>query len=155
MFGLPLVTTRRKQQPGTPHHAKGILDAMRAHQAVVRHRRCRTSKLTCYGADIVTLHRAGVGLAASVMLGLTPCEGAALFEAKVSPNGPEEFDELEFCAGLTPDLAARALRGIADGVFSSLMWNDLQFHVGLNEWLEVVLGYNPWDGYGSMPEQGR
>ena len=109
-----------------------------------------------YGADADAYFgkEANVGLAASVMLGLTPCEGAALFEAKVSPNGPEEFDELAFCAGLTPDLAARALRGIGDGVFPSLMWNDLQFHVGLDEWLEDVLGYNPWDGNGSLPEQG-
>lgn len=109
-------------------------------------------KLYGTDADAYFGKEANVGLAASVMLGLTPCEGAALFEAKVPPNGTEEFDELGFFAGLTADLAARALRGIADGVFPSLMWNDLQFHIGLDEWLEDVLGYNPWEGNGSMPE---
>lgn len=107
-----------------------------------------------YGADTGACfgREANVGLAASVMLGLAPREGAALFEAKVPPNGREEFDELRFCAGLTPDLAARALRGIADGVFPCLMWNDFRFHLGLDEWLEDVLGCDPWEGNGSMPK---
>ena len=107
-----------------------------------------------YGADADAYFgkEANVGLAASVMLGLTPCEGAAFFEAAVSPNARDGFDELAFCAGLTPDLAATALRGIADGVFPSLMWDDLQFHVGLDEWMEEVLGYNLADGNGSLPE---
>ena len=107
-----------------------------------------------FGADAENYFgkEANVGLVASVLLGLTPCEGSALFEAEVSPSARQGFDPLAFCAGLTPELAARALRGIADGVFPSMMWDDLQFHVGLDEWMEGVLGYNPWDGNGSLPE---
>lgn len=37
------------------------------------------------------------GLVASVMLGLTPYEGPALFEANVSPAARQGFDELAFC----------------------------------------------------------
>ena len=97
---------------------------------------------------------ANVGLVASVMQRLTPYEGSALFEANVSPASREGFDELAFCGGLTPELAARALRGIADRVFPSLMWDDLQYHVGLDEWMEGVLGYdieNEGSGFSGPP----
>ena len=43
----------------TPHDARSILDAMRAHRSVSRRRRYRASKLTRYRAELVTLHRAG------------------------------------------------------------------------------------------------
>lgn len=43
----------------TPHNARSILDAMRAHRSVSRRRRYRASKLTRYRAELVTLHRAG------------------------------------------------------------------------------------------------
>lgn len=43
----------------TPRHAKGILDAMRARRAAVREQRYRSSKLTRYRAELVTLCLAG------------------------------------------------------------------------------------------------
>jgi predicted anti-sigma-YlaC factor YlaD len=43
----------------TPRHAKGILDAMRARRAIVRKQRYRSSKLTRYRAELVTLCLAG------------------------------------------------------------------------------------------------
>ena len=94
---------------------------------------------------------ANVGLVASITLGLTPYEGSALFEASVSPAGWEDFDEAAFCGGLTPELAAKALRGIADGVFASFMWDDLRDEVGLDEWMEEILGYRLGNGKGSLP----
>ena len=97
-----------------------------------------------YGADAEFYFgkEANVGLIASIMLGLTPFEGSALFEVDVSPTARDGFDEMAFCGGLTPDLAANALWGIADGVFPSLMWDDLECEVGLNEGMEEVLGYD-------------
>ena len=104
---------------------------------------------TCklFGADAEAYFgkEANVGLTASVMMGLTPSEGSALFEARVSPTAQDDFDELAFCGGLTPDLAAKALRGVADGVFPSLMWNDLEVEVGLDEWVKEVLGFDLTD----------
>ena len=102
-----------------------------------------------YGADAEFYFgkEGNVGLAASIMLGLTPYEGSALFEADVSPSTRDGFDELSFCLGLTPDLAADALQGVAEGVFPSFMWDHLQDEVGLDDWMEEVLGHRieNWD----------
>lgn len=43
----------------TPHIARTILDAMRAHRNAARKKRYRSSKLTRYRAELVALHRAG------------------------------------------------------------------------------------------------
>ena len=90
---------------------------------------------------------ANVGLTACILMGLTPSEGSALFEVRVSPSAEAGLDEMAFCHGLTPALAAKGLRSVADGVFSSFMWDDVQYHVGLDEWLNEVLG-----GHGADPE---
>ena len=106
-----------------------------------------------YGADAEAYFgkEANVGLAASIMLGLTPFEGSALFEAHVSPGARHGFDELAFCLGLTPDLAADAVQGVAEGVFPSFMWTHLQDEVGLDDWVEKVLGHGIADGNDFSP----
>ena len=43
----------------TPRHARSILDDMRARRAIVRKQRYRSSKLTRYRAELVTLRLAG------------------------------------------------------------------------------------------------
>lgn len=43
----------------TSHHARSILDAIRARRAVVRRKRYRASKLTRYRAELVTMRQAG------------------------------------------------------------------------------------------------
>ena len=43
----------------TPRQASGILDAMRARRATIRRKRYRSSKLTRYRAELVTLRQAG------------------------------------------------------------------------------------------------
>ena len=43
----------------TPHYTRAILDAIRARRAAVRKQRYRSSKLTRYRAEIVTLRLAG------------------------------------------------------------------------------------------------
>ncbi len=43
----------------TPQHAGAILDDMRARRAVVRRQRYRSSKLTRYRAELVTMRLAG------------------------------------------------------------------------------------------------
>lgn len=109
-----------------------------------------------YGADAEFYFgkQRNVGLAASIMLGLTPFEGSALFEADVSPSARQDFNEVAFCLGLTPDLAADAVQGVAEGVFPSFMWDHLQDEVGLDDWMEAVLGYRieNWDAPSSNGE---
>ena len=98
---------------------------------------------------------ANVGLMATVMLGLTPSEGAALFEYQVSPAGQDEFDAREFCGLLSPDLVARALRGVAEGVFPSFMWDELDLEEDLrdaDDWLEETLGQDLPDNDDPWPE---
>ena len=84
-------------------------------------------------AEIYFGENANVGLMATMMLGLTPAEGAALFEVQVSSTPGEEFDGLEFSGILTPGLTARALRGVADGVFPSFMWDEVAFEEELED----------------------
>ena len=72
-----------------------------------------------YGADseIYFGEEANVGLMATVMLGLTPLEGAALFEFQMSPTAGDDVDRIAFCGILTPDRAAKALGGSRTGCF--------------------------------------
>lgn len=100
-----------------------------------------------YGADAELYFgkEANVGLAACALIGLMPPEGSALFEFRVSPSAEADLDEATFCHGLTPALAAKGLRDVADGVFPSFMWDDVQYHVGLDEWLSEVLGGHDGD----------
>ena len=91
-----------------------------------------------YGADAELYfgQEANIGLTACTLMGLTPSEGSALFEVRLSPAGEAGPDEMAFCHGLAPAVAARGLRDVADGVFPSFMWDDVQDHVGLDEVLE-------------------
>ena len=100
-----------------------------------------------YGADAELYfgREANVGLTACVLMGLMSSEGSALFEVRLSPAAEAGLDETAFCHGLTPALAARGLRDVADGVFPSFVWDDLQYHVGLDEWLSEVLGSHDAD----------
>lgn len=102
-----------------------------------------------YGADAERYfgYEANVGLAACNLLGLTPSEGSALFEVRLSPEGEVGVNATTFCHVLTPSLAAQALRDVADGVFPSFMWDDVQYHMDLDEWVNRVLG-----GLGEDPE---
>lgn len=102
-----------------------------------------------YGADAEFYfgEAANVGLAASIMLGLTPFEGSALFEAAVSTSARDDYDELAFCLSLTPDLAAGAVKGVVEGVFPTFMWNYLQDEVGQDDWMEDVLGFRMGNGH--------
>ena len=108
-----------------------------------------------YGADAEFYfgNEANVGLVASIMLGLTPFEGSALFEADVSPKARDRFDELTFCGGLSPELAGDALLGVAEGVFPSFMWDHLQDEVDLDDWMEEVLGYQKGNGIDPSSEE--
>ena len=103
-----------------------------------------------YGADgeFYFGKQGNVGLAASIMLGLTPFEGSALFEADVSPWLRDGFDELAFCLGLAPDLAAEAVHGVAEGVFPTFKWDHLQDEVDLDDWVDEVLGFRTGNGHG-------
>lgn len=107
-----------------------------------------------YGADAERYFglEANVGLAACTLLGLTPSEGSALFEVRLSPEGEAGLNETAFCHVLTPALAAQGLRDVADGVFPSFIWDDVQYHMDLDEWLEKVLGSH--DGNGESPLSG-
>ena len=100
-----------------------------------------------YGADAEFYfgRHGNVGLAASIMLGLTPFEGSALFEADVSPSLRDGFNELAFCLGLAPVLAADAIQGVAEGVFPTFMWDHLQDEVDLGDWI----------GRGSRAQDGK
>ena len=107
-----------------------------------------------YGTDAERYFglEANVGLAACTMLGLTPPEGSALFEVGLSPEGEAGIDPTTFCHVVTPALAAYALRELADGVFPSFMWDDVQYHMDLDEWLVKVLGGH--DGDSEAPLSG-
>ena len=64
-----------------------------------------------YGADAELYfgQEANVCLTACVLLGLTPSEGSAPFEVLVSPSAEAGLDEMAFCHGLTPALAAKGM----------------------------------------------
>jgi len=94
-----------------------------------------------YGADAEHYFgsEANVGLVACSLMGLTPSEGSALFEVRWSPDGEGGPDKTRFCYGLTPALAAYVLRDVADGVFPSYMWDDVQFEEDFEKWLDRAL----------------
>ena len=99
-----------------------------------------------------------MGLMATVMLGLTALEGAALFEFQMSPTAADDVDRMAFCGILTPDRAAKALRGVAAGVFPSFMWDELDYEEDvhdLEDWIEDALGQDISDNgeLSSEPEE--
>ena len=106
-----------------------------------------------YGADAEYYfgEEPDVGLTASILLGLTSFEGAALFEGEVAPAAAQDFSALAFCAGLTPELAADALEAVAEGVFPSFMWEHLQDEVGPPGWLNDIFRYRTGNGHGPSP----
>ena len=81
---------------------------------------------------------ADVGLTAAIRLGLTPSEGSALLEVRVTPEAEAGLNPTAFCHVLTPALATQGLRDVAGGVFPSFMWDDVQYHMDLDEWLKKV-----------------
>ena len=110
-----------------------------------------------YGADseIYFGEEANVGLMATVMLGLAPLEGAALFEFQMSPTAGDDVDRMAFCGILTPDRAAKALRGVADGVFPSFMWDELDYEEDVHDmedWIEDALEQDVSDDGDLSPE---
>ena len=70
---------------------------------------------------------------------MTPCG--------LAPSLRDGFNELAFCLGLTPDLAADAIQGVAEGVFPTFMWDHLQDEVDLDDWMEEVLGFRMGNGH--------
>ncbi|MDE0205658.1 MAG: hypothetical protein OXP66_06490 [Candidatus Tectomicrobia bacterium] len=102
-----------------------------------------------FGADAENYFgsEANAGIAASVMLGLTPLEAMALFEAGVPPAEPVDLSEMALCGALTPELAAGAVRDLAEGVFPSVAWDDLREEVDLDDWMEEVLRNRAGNGH--------
>ena len=90
---------------------------------------------------------ADVGVTAATLMGLTPSEGSALFEGRVTPEAEAGLNLTAFWHALTPALAAQGLRDVAEGVFPSFMWDDVQYQMDLDERVNRVLG-----GLGEGPE---
>lgn len=103
-----------------------------------------------FGADAENYlgNESNVGIAASVMLGLAPLEAMALFEAGAPAAEPVDLNEMVLCGALTPELAAGAVRDLAEGVFPSVAWDDLRQEVDLEDWMEEVLRNRAGNGHG-------
>ncbi|MCY4514309.1 MAG: hypothetical protein OXC69_04135 [Candidatus Tectomicrobia bacterium] len=79
-----------------------------------------------------------VSLASSAFLGLNMVEAVALFEAGVSPLLEDEWDVEAFRRKLAPATASEVLRGVANGVFPSVVWDDIYRRLSLNAFLKEM-----------------
>ena len=74
----------------------------------------------------------------------------------MSPTAGDDVDRMAFCGILTPDRAVKALRGVADGVFPSFMWDELDYEEDvhdLEDWIEDALDEDISDNGDRFPEQ--
>ena len=73
-----------------------------------------------------------VSLASSTFLGLNMVEAVALFETGVSPLLEDERDVEAFRRNLAAGVASEVLRGVANGVFPSVLWDAINRRFSLN-----------------------
>ena len=79
-----------------------------------------------------------VSLVSSALLGLTVMEGLALFETGVSPVIQGDLEVEAFRKMLTPEMASEVLRYVVDGMFPSVIWDDIYHRLGLDALLNAT-----------------